>query len=86
MDNEKTYESISETLSSNTTDMYSTVIKNEDNIYQVADTGTQATTSTLSAIDVLKTTAGTPSYEVPKMVKVKKYRLYKEGAKNGNSM
>ncbi len=85
MDNEKTYESISETLSSNDTDIYSTVIKNEDNIYTVAGAGTHAITSS-PPIDVLKTTAGTPSYEVPKIVKVKKYRLYKEGTKNGNSM
>ena len=85
MDNEKIYSPISETLTSSTTDVYSTVIKN-DNIYQVDGAGTQTITSPPAETDVVKTTTGDPSYEVPKMVKVKKYRLYKEGAKNGNGV
>ena len=85
MNNEKTYESISETLISPDTDIYSTAIEN-DNIYQTAETGTQVSTSPSMSIDADKTATGEPSYEVPKMVKVKKYRLYKEGVKNGNNM
>nr|MBQ4320564.1 hypothetical protein [Clostridia bacterium] len=85
MDNEKTYKPISETLASNTTDIYSTVIKN-DSIYQVTGVGTQTITSPPTTSDVVNTSTGAPSYEVPKMVKVKKYRLYKESAKNGNGM
>lgn len=76
MDNEKIYTNINETLTSNATSIYS--INDNENIYRGTEIGTQSSVSMEESIDIVKTTTGTPSYEVPKIVKVKKYRLYKE--------